>query len=105
MELADSSFDFDTSAKVKNYIIARESSPGPRNPSKKQMIWAEESRAEMVLGRIDQAVRCCQSFHTRQYGGPLYQNSVEVISEQKVRLYLYSVVTSVTNNKRAMKSK
>ena len=42
--LADSPFDFDTSAKVKINIISRECSPGP---SKTQMIWAEESRAEM----------------------------------------------------------
>ena len=52
--LADSHFDFDTSVKVKINIIARECSPGPRNPSKKQMTWAEESRAEMVFGRIGQ---------------------------------------------------
>ena len=54
MVLADSPFDFDTSAKTKINNVARDCSPGSRNPNKKQMIWAEESRAEMVFGRIDQ---------------------------------------------------
>ena len=52
--LANCPFDFDTRAKVKINIITRECSPGPRNPSKKKMIWNEESRAEMAFGRIDQ---------------------------------------------------
>ena len=51
---ADSPFDFDTSDKLKIDIIARVCSPGPRNSSKKQMIWSKESRAEMVLVQIDQ---------------------------------------------------
>ena len=34
----------------KNTFITGPRSPGPRSPSKKS-IWAEESRAEMVLGR------------------------------------------------------
>ena len=69
MVRVDGPFDIDTSAKVKINIIARECSPGPMNPSEKQMILPEESRAEMVFGRIDQdrcgsAVRSKLSYPT-----------------------------------------
>ena len=65
MVLADSPFVFDTS-QSQNYNKRMQS--GPRSPRIKKMIWAEESRAEMVLGRNNPAVRRGQSFHTRPYG-------------------------------------
>ena len=72
-------------------------------PYRKQMIWAEESRAEMVLGRNDPAVRRGQSFDTRPYGSQLKINIERVLfsaqkNKKKVRFYLYSVIYMYARN-------
>ena len=66
--LSGSPFVLDTSAKVK--ITTRECSLAREAPVLKKMIWAEKSRAEVVLGRKDPTVQRGQSFHTRTYGSP-----------------------------------
>ena len=71
--LADCPFDFNTSAKVKINIIARECSPGPRNPSKNKGFELRSPKPKWFLAeltRIGAAVWRAQSLNTRPYGNP-----------------------------------